>query len=162
LDDAFSLTMPLFEIVARSTVGYLVMVFLVRVIPSRNAGHISPNDMLTAIVVGTLGASAILGESSSVADIVLMIALVLGWSYVLDLLEYRVPGLRGLFRHHRTLLVEEGRFVKRNMRTELVTEQELMASLRKQGVEDIASVKCAFMEADGEISVIPAEQPARG
>lgn len=152
--ETFGLTTPLWEIVLRSTVLYLVLVVLVRVIPKRNAGHLSPNDILTLIVIGGLGTDAITGGSTSMGDIVLMIALVVGWGYVLDRIEYRFPFLRRLLRHRQTALIDRGRLVRRNMRQELVTEEELMAVLRKEGVDDIASVRSACLEADGEISVI--------
>ena len=153
--DIFGLTMPLWEIVTRATVAYLALVILVRVIPKRNAGHISPNDMLTLIVVGSLATDAIMGGSSSVSDILLMIGLVLGWGYVFDIVEYRVPFFRTLLRDRQTILIDRGRLVRRNMRRELVTEEELMAVLRKEGITDVSSVRSACLEADGEISVIP-------
>lgn len=154
MNEIFAPSLPIWEIAVRATVVYFAMVFLVRLVPSRNAGHISPNDMLTLIVVGTIASTAIMGEGQSVADIVLMIALVLLWAYLLDRLEYRVPALRRLLRHRPTILVEHGRYVRRNMRRELVTEEELLAVLRKEGLEDVSEVRCALMEADGEISVI--------
>jgi hypothetical protein len=43
----FGLSKPLWEFVIRATMTYFAVVFLVPVIPKRNAGHISPNDMLT-------------------------------------------------------------------------------------------------------------------
>lgn len=151
-------TMPIWEIGLRAILAYLALVFLVRIVPSRNAGHISPNDMLTVIVVGTLGATAITGDGSSVADLMLMCAIVLLLSYGVDRLEYRVPALRRLFRHRQTLLIDRGRLVRQNMRRELVTEEELLARLRKEGLEDAAGVRRAYMEADGEISVIVNDQ----
>jgi uncharacterized membrane protein YcaP (DUF421 family) len=48
------------------------------------------------------------------------------------------------------------------MRHELVTEEELMSHLRQQGLADLAQVHEAYMEGDGQISIIPREQPARG
>mgnify|MGYP001186295499 CR=1 FL=1 len=156
MTETFALTMPLPELLVRATVGYFAMVFLVRIVPSRNAGHISPNDLLTLIVIGTIGSTAIIGSGSSIVEIMLMIGLVLIFSYTLDLLEHRYPALRKLLRHQRTMLIDRGRILKRNMRRELVTEEELRAVLRKEGIEDIARVRCAYMEADGEISVIPA------
>lgn len=158
MSEAFALTMPLWEIFVRASVVYLAMIVLLRAIPSRNAGHISPNDILTLVIVGTLGTTAIIGESHSIADIVLMIGLVLLWSLALDFLEYRVPWLRGAFRHRQTILIEGGRLVRRNMRRELVTEEELMAVLREKGIDEVSAVRCAFMEADGEISVIAADR----
>jgi uncharacterized membrane protein YcaP (DUF421 family) len=57
-------------------VVYLALVVLVRIIPKRKAGHISPNDMLALIVIGGMGSSAITGGSSSVGEILLMVGLI--------------------------------------------------------------------------------------
>lgn len=152
--EIFALTKPLWEIALRGTVVYFTLILLVRRIPKRNAGNISPNDMLTLIVIGGMGTDAIMGGSTSAGDILLMIGVVIGWGYAVDIVEYRFPSLGALMRERQTTLIEHGRLVRRNMRRELVTEEELMAVLRKQGIDDVASVRSACLEADGEISVI--------
>ena len=43
---------------------------------------------------------------------------------------------------------------RRNMRQEMITEDELMGKLREQGIERIEEVKKAYLEGDGRISVI--------
>ena len=76
-------------------------------------------------------------------------------AWLLDAAEYRFPVLQRLMRHRQTPLIHKGRLIRRNMRRELVTEQELMAALRGQGIDDPSDVDSACLEADGEISVIP-------
>ncbi len=159
MTEVFALTKPLWEIVLRATVAYLVLVVLVRVIPKRNAGHISPNDMLFLIVIGTMGTDAIMGGATSLGDILLMIGLIIGWGYVLDALEYRFPPLRRLFRDRQTLLIDNGRLLRANMRREMVTEEELMAVLREKGVNDLSQIDSASLEADGEISFVKKDEP---
>lgn len=154
MTEIFELTKPLWEIGLRSTIVYFALLLLLRIIPKRDTGSISPNDILTLVVVGGMATDAIVGGSSSIGDILLMIWLILGWGYVFDLLEYRFPRFRGLFRDRQRLLIDHGRMAKRNMRTEMVTEEELMAVLRKEGIDDISLVRSACLEADGEISVI--------
>jgi uncharacterized membrane protein YcaP (DUF421 family) len=44
--------------------------------------------------------------------------------------------------------------IRRNMRQELITEDELIGQLRQNGVRNIKEVKEAFMEGDGSITVI--------
>ncbi|MFC3287128.1 DUF421 domain-containing protein [Paracoccus aerius] len=109
--------------------------------------------MLVLVVIGALAADAVSGGSISTGDLLLMIVVVLLWSYILDILEYRVPVFRRLMRPSHTLLVENGRIIRRNMRRELVTEEEIMATLRKQGICDLLEVASAHLEADGEISL---------
>jgi uncharacterized membrane protein YcaP (DUF421 family) len=131
--EAFGWSTPLWQIVLRATVVYVALVLLLRIVAKRNVGNISPNDILTLVIVGGMGTDAIMGRSTSVGDILLFIAVVVFWAYVLDSLEYHVPAVRCLLRDRNTILVENGRMIRRNMRQELVTEEELMAELRKEG-----------------------------
>ncbi len=152
--EMLSLTQPVLEIVIRSTIGFLALLALIRIVPKRNAGRISPNDMLILIVVGTIGADAIAGGSTSAGDLILMTAVVLAWGYVFYLLEYHVPAFARLMRHEQTLLIKNGRFLRRNMRQELVTEEEMLSVMRLEGIASVAEVRSAVLEADGEISIL--------
>jgi uncharacterized membrane protein YcaP (DUF421 family) len=51
-------------------------------------------------------------------------------------------------------LIERGTPRLRNMRREFITMDELRQKLREQGIEDMKQVKAAYLEADGQISVI--------
>lgn len=150
----FEPTMPLWELFARGTLTYFTLIFLVRVLPKRKTGHLSPNDMLFLIVIGGMGTDAIMGGSTSLLDILLMIGLIVGWGYLFDIIEARSPFVQSLLRDRQTPLIEQGSLNKRNMRREMVTEEELMSVLREAGIEDISQVHSACLEADGEISVI--------
>ena len=77
------------------------------------------------------------------------------WDMLLNWLDYRFPALRPLLRPASLPLVKDGRLQRRNMRRELITEEELMAKLREQGLERVEDVKASYLEGDGSISVIP-------
>lgn len=72
----------------------------------------------------------------------------------MDMLEYRFPSLRRALRDRQTLLIQDGRFLRGNMRREMLTEEELMTVLRKEGIDDPLMVQSACLEADGDISLI--------
>ena len=44
--------------------------------------------------------------------------------------------------------------MRRHLRQELITEEELMSQLRQQGVQNLAEVKRCYLEGDGHFSVI--------
>ena len=43
---------------------------------------------------------------------------------------------------------------RRNMRQEFITEEELRGQLRQQGISQMAEVREACLEANGEVSII--------
>ncbi len=145
---------PLWEIIARGTAVYVALTVVIRLIPKRQTGDLSDNDMIALVIVGALAADAILGDTTAVLDVILMIVVVLLLDYFSNLLEYYFPRFRRIAQHAPTLLIHNGRLVKENLRKEKLTEQELAASLRKHGIDDLTRVKQAVLEADGRISVI--------
>jgi uncharacterized membrane protein YcaP (DUF421 family) len=82
---------------------------------------------------------------------------VVAWNYILNSLAYYIPIIERLLSPPPLLIVRDGKMLRRNMRKEFLTEQELMAQLREQGVENLEDVKSAHLEGDGNISVIPKE-----
>lgn len=152
--DAFALETPLWELIARGTVVYLALAVALRLMPKRNSGNLSPNDMIALIIVGTLAADGMIGDANTVTDLLVIVAVVLLCDYLFNLGEYYFPRLRGIDQHAPTLLIHDGVLIKENLRGEKLTEQELAASLRQHGIEDVAQVKQAILETDGHISVI--------
>lgn len=145
---------PIWEIVARGTAVYLTIAVVLRLLPKRQIGSIAPNDMIALVMVGTLAADAIMGDVKAVPDILLMILVILLWDYLSNLAEYHFPRFRRVAQDSPTLLVYQGVLLRDNLRKEKLTEQELTANLRKQGITEMARVQQAILEVDGQISVI--------
>lgn len=54
------------------------------------------------------------------------------------------------------LLIRDGRLIRRNLKRLLMSPEELMARLRKQGIRTLASVSMCMLNPDGEVSVFTA------
>ena len=54
----------------------------------------------------------------------------------------------------RMCLVRDGKLLQKNIRRELVADDELFAKIRQEGVEHVAMVKLMYLEADGEMGLI--------
>jgi len=52
------------------------------------------------------------------------------------------------------LIVRNGRAVLKNMQAELLSMEDLQSQLRQQGIESMREVKRAYLESDGQLSVI--------
>ena len=141
------------EIFLRGTIIYLFLFFLLRIL-RREAGAIGISDLLVVVLIADASQNAMAGEYKSITEGVALIATIVFWDYFLDWLGYRFPKIRRLLQPAPLLLVKDGQMLKRNMRQELISKEELISLLREQGVEDIKEVKKCFLESDGHISVI--------
>lgn len=149
---------PPLEIFVRGSLVYIALFALLRVVLKRQSGTLGVGDLLVIVLIADASQNAMAGDYTSVPDGVLLVATIVGWSYAIDWLGYHVPPLQRLLFPPPLLLVKDGHMLRRHMRQELITEGELMAQLRMQGVERIDEVKRAFMEGDGRISVVTYEE----
>jgi uncharacterized membrane protein YcaP (DUF421 family) len=146
-------TVPVAEIMLRGSLMYLFLLGCLRFL-RRDTGVIGVTDLLVVVLIADAAQNAMSRDYTSVTDGVILVATIFGWDYLLDWAGYRFPRIQRLLRPAPLPLVKAGRVVWRNLRRELITEEELMSQLRLQGVDDVTWVQKAFLEGDGRISVI--------
>jgi uncharacterized membrane protein YcaP (DUF421 family) len=151
----FTLTLPIWEIVLRGSAIYLSLILLFRFVVRRDIGAVGTADLLILVLISDASQNAMAGESKTIADGLVLIATLIGWNLLLNWLSFRFPRLRRLVEADKLLLIRNGEIQRRNMRREFITEEELLAKLRSHGLEKCGDVRRAYLESDGEISVIP-------
>jgi uncharacterized membrane protein YcaP (DUF421 family) len=147
-------THSLLEMFVRGTVMYLSLVFILRFVMRRRTGSLSVADLLVLVVIADAAQNAFSKEYRSLSEGLVLILTIVGWDYILDRLGYKYRAFRDILHSPPLPLVEDGKILRRNMAQESLTNDELMSHLREQGVENIEEVKAAYLEDDGQISVI--------
>ena len=141
------------EIFVRGTIVYLFLFVLLR-FTKREVGALGITDVLVIVLVADAAQNAMAGQYTSVADGILLVTTIAFWAYTLNWLGYH-NALAGRLIHPKPLLlVANGQLNRRNMRAELVTLEELMSQVRAQGLDDLRQVKSAFVEGDGQVTII--------
>jgi uncharacterized membrane protein YcaP (DUF421 family) len=154
LKELFALSLPAWEIFLRGSVIYLSLVLLFRFVARRDVGAVGIADLLIVVLIADASQNAMAGEYKTIADGLLLIVTLIGWSVLLDWLAYHLPWFARLTVASKLLLIDDGKILKRNLRKEFITVEELYAKLRSYGVEDAMEVKKAYLESDGEITVL--------
>src|SRR5688572_25430583 len=142
------------EIVLRGSAVYWFLFLLFRFVLRRDAGEFGIADILLLVLIADASQNAMAGGYESLSEGALLVATIAGWNWLMDQASYHWPAVRRLIEPAPMVLVRDGRLLWRNLRRELITTPELMASLREQGIDKLADVKIARMEPDGHISVI--------
>ena len=150
----FGLSESPLDAVIRGTIMYLALFVLFRVVIRRRVGAIGMSDILLTVIIADAAQSGLSGEAKSVTEALIVVGTIFFWNHVIDWLNYRVPALQGVLEPPPLALIENGRINRRNMRHEFVTMEELNAFLREKGVTDPSQVEKAYLESDGEVSVI--------
>ncbi len=150
----FSFDTPVLEIIVRGSLTYLALLVMMRVVLKRQSGSLGITDVLVIVLIADASQNAMAGSYNSVPDGILLVSTLIFWNFALDWLGYRIPFIERLLTPSPLMLVLNGKMLRRNMREELVTVDDLMSQLRLQGIDDIEQVKRAFLESDGKFSVI--------
>jgi uncharacterized membrane protein YcaP (DUF421 family) len=159
---AFLPQTPMLELIVRGSVVYLALFALLRVILKWQSGTLGLTDLLVIVLIADAAQNAMANQYRSITEGLVLVATIIGWSYALDWLGYWFPRVERFIHPPALPLVQAGRLLRHNMRRELVTEEELMSQLREQGIHELATVRLAYMEGDGRISVIAYETRPRG
>lgn len=154
----FSLDVPLFEIILRGSVIYISLFVLLRIVLKRQAGSLGMTDLLLITLIADASQNAMAGEYRSIPAGIILVSTIIFWSYAFDWLSYKFPWFNRLTEPTPLPLIKDGKMLRRNMRHELITEEELLSQLRQQGLDNVGKVKEAFMESDGHISVVEQKQ----
>jgi uncharacterized membrane protein YcaP (DUF421 family) len=145
------------ELVIRASLMYLLILAGFRLF-RRDAGSLSVSDLLVVVLIADAAQNGMAGEYKSLTEGAVIVATIFAWNYALDWLAYRSRFVYWLLHPPSLLLIRHGQIQYRNLRAELITKDDLLEQLREQGVEDVASVKKCFLESDGKMSVIRADQ----
>lgn len=134
---------------------YIALIVLMRLAGKRLAGQTTTFDLIVLITISVVlqGAALDKGTLNAFVFVVTVFAMHKGialWCASSD-------RVRHLVRGKPRVLVRDGRIVDKALITEGISEEELLAGLRKLGHEDVAGIKLATLEETGHISAVALE-----
>lgn len=141
----------------RTAVLYFVVVIALRMMGKRQIGEMEPTELVITFMISELAAIPMqdIGKPllSGLVPIVTLIALelILSCGLIKSSLFWR------LFEGRSSILVDKGKINEKELRRNRMTVTELLEGLRSNGVTDIATVKYAVLETNGQLSVLPFE-----
>lgn len=160
--DLFKVHMPVLELVLRGTLVYWLLFCLFRFVLRRDVGAVGIADVLLLVIIADAAQNAMAGGYQTVSEGAILVGTIAGWNWLLDMLAYRFPAVRRFSTPGRVTLIRNGVPQRRNLRQEFITLEELHEKLREQGIEKMTEVKSAFLEGDGQISVISNKSTDQG
>ena len=149
--------LPIWELVLRGTATYLFLFALLRFVQKRQAGTLGIPDLLLVLVITHAAHNALVGEYHSLSDGAVLMSTVLAWNVAINWLSFHVPFVARLVHPSPLELIRDGQENWANMRREFITREELLSHVRRAGAEDISDVKGAWIEGNGQISIVTSD-----
>ncbi|HUQ68290.1 MAG TPA: YetF domain-containing protein [Planctomycetaceae bacterium] len=132
---------------------YLALFALLRLF-RRQAGSLGPADLLVLLLIADAAQNGMAGDYRSITDGLILVCTIVAWEYTLDWLGFRSRWMQQLLERSPLLLIKDGQVQDQHLSQELMTLDDLLANLRRKGVESPRQVKRCFLEGDGHVSVI--------
>jgi uncharacterized membrane protein YcaP (DUF421 family) len=146
-------TQELLMTAARAVGVFVLMLVVIRLLGKRTVGNFTAFDLLVALMLGEVVDEMIYGDVTLLQGGVAVVTIAAA-KYVTTILAYRNHAFGKMFEGTPAVVVRDGEFEREGMRNELMSEREVVAALRLQGVDDMREVKLATVEVDGIVSVV--------
>ncbi len=154
MEDILFPSISFLEKAMRPAIIYIFLLVAFRITGKREVGQFTPFDLVVLLVISNVLQNAMIGNDNSIlggivgASTILLLNRALNWLLVIS------PKRFGFLEDKPTYLIENGKLHESVLRRELISFNDIYAALRKHGIDDVANVKKAMLEVDGQISVV--------
>lgn len=143
--------LPFWAFSLRAIVLYISLIIATRFMRQRQIAILSGHNYLVAAGIVSLAAVRMVNPESSVLSAIVIIFLYAGVNVLLSYLDLKIP--RQVDRH-ATILIENGKLIKKNLVDARITLDNLMGQLRLKSVYNLSEVEYALVEATGKINIV--------
>ena len=139
----------------RTLILYFILMIGLRLMGKRQIGELEPSELVLALIISDLAAVPMQDFGIPLINGVFPIITLLCISMLLSFFSLKSIRFRSLICGHPTVIIRNGKLLQQNMARNRFTVDELYEQLRSQGYSDLASVKYAILETNGQLSILP-------
>lgn len=155
LESMFDLQLPVLEKLLRPILVYLFLVVAFRLAGKRELGGMHAFDFVVILTVANVLQNAGIGDDTTVTGGVIGAVSLLITNYLVVRYVFKHPRLEQMIEGEPAVLVQDGQILADACRRQSISQPELLAAIRRQGIDDLSDVAVAILETGGTISVIP-------
>jgi uncharacterized membrane protein YcaP (DUF421 family) len=141
------------NLVIRVVLVYLSVLILMRISGKRQMGQMGATEFVAVLLISNAVQNAMNGGDNSLAGGLLLAVVLICLSMAISFLTYKSRFFSSLFEGTPTLLVHKGKFIRKHLEKERMSQSELLTMLRKQGLHHVHEIDTAVLEADGTLSI---------
>jgi len=152
-DSMFHLPLPIVEKLARPVVIYLVLVVLLRIFGKRELAQLNPFDLVVLLSLSNTVQNAIIGDDNSVSGGIIGAFGLLAINWLVVRVLFRSRRLTRALEGQSTILIRNGQLDPKAMTREMLSREELLSVIHRQGFDDFHEVRKCELEPNGTFYV---------
>lgn len=145
------------ELVRVAVVGvlaYLTLILFLRISGKRTLAKMNAFDLIVTVALGSILATTLLSSDVSLVEGLTAFIVLIGMQFIIAWLSIRSSTVSGWVKSEPALLFHQGEFIQQALRRERVTEAEVRAAVRIQGIASMEVVVAVILETDGSFSAL--------
>jgi uncharacterized membrane protein YcaP (DUF421 family) len=144
------------ESVIRGLVIYFFLLLVFRISGRRTLSKATTFDLVLLLIISEVTQQAMVNNDHSVTNAFLLILTLVMTSLGLSELKQHSPRLKHLLEGNSVMIVKNGKLLQDRMNELRVDEDEILEAARAaQGLSALDQIKYAFVEPNGEITLVP-------
>jgi uncharacterized membrane protein YcaP (DUF421 family) len=142
------------DIVIRAAVAYVFIIFMLRIVGRRELSSLGPTDIVLLVVMGDLVQNGVTQSDDSVTGIFLAVSTFAMLTVAMSFITFKSKRVQTVIEGTPVILVQDGKAVTKNLRSERLQLDDVAEQARGQGIESLDGVKWCVLEASGQMSFI--------
>ncbi|SFC22392.1 DUF421 domain-containing protein [Massilia yuzhufengensis] len=149
----FDMDLPWWEFVVRGLAVYMLLLVMVRLSGHRTVGQFTPFDLLVVMLLSEAVSNSLVGGDTSLIGGLVAAATLVAVNSLVALASSRSAKFEKLVDGDAVLIGRDGEFFDKVVRRCRLSETDLEEALREHDCPR-EEMKRAFLEADGQISIL--------
>lgn len=150
------------DIVIRAAVIFLFLWLVTRVAGRSTLGELSSFELILFVTMGDFVAEGVVGQDYSTTAAVLAVGTVAVLTITISLVNSRSRRAARLTHGVPVVVVNDGEPLLDVMRRERLGIDDLLSAARGQGIELVANIRLAVLEANGQLSFFTSSEAESG
>ena len=142
------------EILWRASLGFVILLILVRVIGNKQLGQLNVFTYISGIAIGSMVSDIILHSDIDFWSSMFGVVLWVGFVFCVELAGLKNVKVRELLDGQPVILVKSGKILYDALKKERLNIDDLTMMLRTNNVFSILDVAYAILEPNGDLSVL--------
>lgn len=147
--DMFHVQIPILEKIIRPIIVYIALIILVRVFGKRELAQLNPFDLVVLLSLSNTVQNAIIGNDNSVSGGIIGAVTLLTVNWLVVRVLFASPKMNHMLGGVERTLITKGQVDRYALKKELLTEEELLSVIHRQGFDSFTEVSRCVLEPNG-------------
>jgi len=137
----------------RAIILYMLLVFSVRLMGKRQIGELQPSELAVTILISNIATLPVEDTGTPLLTGIIPIITLASLDVIMSWLAIKSRAVRRVMSGTPVIIIRDGKLDQKQMKEIRFTVDDLVESLRGQGIFDISEVQFAVVETTGNLSV---------